>query len=103
MSKTYSMQVEKARVLVKGLRENLEQVKAYGVTAESLDQLERNAAETEQADQELDVLRAEVSQKASAANVKLNSLREQIQSLKQVVKKHFDQPSWESLGVPDKR
>ncbi len=103
MSKTYSIQVEKARVLAKGLRENLELVKTYGVTSEALDALERDAAETEQADNELDALRAEVSAKASAANQKLNGLREQIQSLKLIVKKHFDQPRWEALGVPDKR
>lgn len=103
MSKTYSIQVEKARVLAKGLRENLEQVKAYGVTSDALDALERNAEETEQADNELDTLRAEVSEKASVANHKLNGLREQIQSLKQIVKKNFDQPRWEALGVPDKR
>ena len=91
MSKTYSIQVEKARVLAKGLRENLEQVKAYGVTSDALDALERDAEETEQADNELDTLRAEVSEKAS------------VQSLKQIVKKNFDQPRWEALGVPDKR
>lgn len=103
MSKTYSMQVEKAHTLAKGLRDNLSQLSSYGITQEIIEQLERNAAETEALDNELDALRAQVSEKASVANKKLNGLRQQIQSLKLVVKSNFEQPQWESLGVPDKR
>lgn len=103
MSKTYSTQVEKARTLVAGLRKNCDQVKSYGVTEETLNRLERAAEEVSRMDNELDALRAQVSEKASVANKELNALREQVQSLKQVVKKNFEQADWESLGVPDKR
>lgn len=103
MSKTYSTQVEKARTLVGGLRKNNAQVAGYGVTPDALDKLERDAEEVARLDEELDALRAQVSEKASVANQRLNELREQVQALKQVVKKNFEQPQWEALGVPDKR
>lgn len=103
MAKTYSMQVEKARILLEGLRKNLAQVSGYGVTEEALAQLERDAAETERMDAELDALRLQVSEKAGVANKKLEELRIQVQALKQIVKRNFDQTRWETLGVPDKR
>ena len=103
MAKTYSMQVEKARILLDGLRKNLAPVGGHGVTEEALAQLERDAAETERMDAELDALRAEVSEKASLASKKLEELRMQVQTLKQIVKRNFDQTRWEALGVPDKR
>ena len=103
MAKTYSMQVEKARILLEGLRKNLAQVSGHGVTEEALAQLERDAAETERMDAELDALRLQVSEKAGVANKKLEVLRIQVQALKQIVKRNFDQTCWEALGVPDKR
>lgn len=103
MAKTYSMQVEKARILLEGLRKNLEQVAGYGVTEETLAQLERDASETERMDTELDALRLQVSEKAGMASKQLEELRKQVQELKSVVKKNFDQTRWEALGVPDKR
>lgn len=103
MAKTYSMQVEKARILLEGLRKNLAQVSGHGVTEEALAQLERDAAETERMDAELDALRLQVSEKAGVANKKLEELRIQVQALKQIVKRNFDQTRWETLGVPDKR
>lgn len=103
MSKTYSMQVEKAYTLAKGLRKSQAQLSNYGITQEAIEQMERNAAETEILDKELDALRAQVSEKATVANKKLNELRQQVQAMKQVVKRNFEQTQWEALGVPDKR
>ncbi len=103
MSKTYSIQIEKARTLLDGLRKNYNCVSPYGVTNEALNQLEREAAEADRMNNELDALRAQVSEKSSVANQKLNDLRIHLQELKGVVKKNFDQTRWEALGVPDKR
>ncbi|MBQ8190507.1 MAG: hypothetical protein IJZ45_01935 [Bacteroidaceae bacterium] len=103
MSKTYSIQIEKARTLLDGLRKNYNCVSPYGVTNKALNQLEREAAEADRMNDELDALRAQVSEKSSVANQKLNDLRIHLQELKGVVKKNFDQTRWEALGVPDKR
>lgn len=103
MSKTYSLQIEKARTLLDGLKKNYDRVAPYGVTREAMEVLEAEAAEADRMNTELDELRALVSEKASAANQKLNDLRQHLQELKGVVKKNFDQAHWEALGVPDKR
>ena len=73
------------------------------VQSETLAHLERDAAETDRMDAELDALRLQVSEKAGVANKKLEELRIQVQALKQIVKRNFDQTRWETLGVPDKR
>lgn len=103
MSKTYSLQIEKARLLVDGMRKNFDAVKGLGVTEEIISSLEQKSQEADQLNDELDALRLQVAEKASVANKKLNDLRIQVQELKQLVKKNFDQTRWESLGIPDKR
>lgn len=103
MSKTYEIQIEKARILAGGLQKSYEQVSPYGVTTESLARLEAEADEASRLNEELDALRAQVSEKASVASKKLEALRIHVQELKQVVKKNFDQTRWEAMGVPDKR
>lgn len=103
MSKTYSLQIEKARLLVDGMRKNFDAVKGLGVTEEIISSLEQKSQEADQLNDELDALRLQVAEKASVANKKLNDLRIQVQELKQLIKKNFDQTRWESLGIPDKR
>ena len=103
MSKTYAIQIEKARTLLDGLRANYDQVANHGITHEALNQLDNDAAEGDTLNAELDALRAQISEKASIANKKLNNLRAQVQEMKQIVKRNFDQSHWEALGVPDKR
>lgn len=103
MSKTYSLQIEKARLLVDGMRKNFDAVKGLGVTEEIISSLEQKSQEADLLNDELDALRLQVAEKASVANKKLNDLRIQVQELKQLVKKNFDQTRWESLGIPDKR
>ncbi|MBQ8592986.1 MAG: hypothetical protein IJ467_01655 [Bacteroidaceae bacterium] len=103
MSKTYDLQVEKARLLVEGLKKNYQQVAPYGITESALSKLADDANETERLSNELDALRVQVNEKASIANHKLNELREELQEMKQIIKKNFEQTQWESLGIPDKR
>lgn len=103
MSKTYAIQVEKSRILIAGLRKNLDAVSNLGITKEELDQLEKDSEEADRMNNELDILRAEVSEKASVANKKLTEVRTQVQSIKSLIKKNVDQAQWESYGIPDKR
>ena len=48
-------------------------------------------------------MRAAVSKKAADGNNRLIELRAQIQSLKHIVKKSFEQHEWSSFGISDKR
>ena len=59
--------------------------------------------EVDRINKELDTLRAAVSKKAAEGSNRLIELRAQIQSLKHIVKKSFEQHEWSSFGISDKR
>ena len=48
-------------------------------------------------------MRAAVSKKAADGSNRLIELRVQIQSLKHIIKKSFEQHEWSSFGISDKR
>lgn len=103
MSKIYSEQVQKARMLVAGLKKNYEQVKNRGISREQIEQLEKDADLASNYNNELDALRAEVSTKAAVANRKLTEVKNNTQNMKQIIKRCFDQSRWQDFGVMDKR
>ena len=66
MAKVYAEQVEKAKVLVAGLRKNFDAVKNRGISREQIDTLDALSKEAEQMNAEVEALREEVRQKAIA-------------------------------------
>lgn len=103
MSKVYSEQVQKAQMLAAGLRKNFEQVKSRGISSEQIARLEEDAKEAARMNEEVEVLRAEVSAKAARANKKLTEVKSNMQDAKQIIKRCFDQEKWQDFGVMDKR
>lgn len=103
MSKVYLEQVQKAQMLVEGLKKNYDLIKNHGISREQIAQLEKDAEITAVFNKELDELRAQVSLKASQANKKLTEVKNSILNMKHVVKKNFDQTKWQNFGVYDKR
>lgn len=103
MSKTHVEQVQKALMLVAGLRKNVELVKNRGINNEQIRELEQMANELGTMDKELDNLRLEVSQKTKKANQKLMEMKGKMIDLKKIVKHYFDSSRWKDFGVQDKR
>lgn len=103
MAKTYSVQIEKAQSLLKGIRMNYDKVSTLGITQTELRNLEHVTVEVDRINKELDSMRAAVSKKAVDGSNRLIELRVQIQSLKHIVKKSFEQHEWSSFGISDKR
>ncbi len=103
MSKTYADQVQKAQLLVAGLKKNLELVKNRGISLEQIERLERAATQAAEMNREVEALREEVSLKAGAANKKLTEVKNDMQNCKTIVKRCFDQERWIDFGVMDKR
>jgi hypothetical protein len=103
MSKVYSEQVQKANMLVAGMRKNFDLVKNHGITLEQLSQLEEAAKEAAVMNQEVEALRRQTSAKAAQANQKLIEVKDAMRDAKRVVKGYFEQTKWESFGVFDKR
>lgn len=103
MSKTYSDQVQKAELLVAGLKKNFELVKTRGISMEQIERLEKAATQAALMNREVETLREEVSLKAGAANKKLTGVKNDMQNVKQIIKRCFDQEKWQDFGVMDKR
>ena len=104
MSKVYAEQVEKAQILVAGLKANINFVKLRcGITMEQVKALEELANEAVRMNAEVEALREEVSRKAAIANRKLDELKRNMMNAKQQIKSSFDPCKWAELGVLDKR
>lgn len=103
MSKTNEMYLDKARTLTKGLREHLETVKNYGVSANDLSKLEAAILEGEKLNAEVDRRRAELNEIVPNANRKLIEIRNLTTYLKSLVKPRVDSSHWPEYGIADKR
>lgn len=103
MSKVYLEQVQKAQMLVIGLKKNYELVKDRGISREQIVQLEKDAEIAAAFNKEMDELRGEVKRKSAQANKKLTEVKNSIRNMKQVIKTGFEQSKWEDFGVYDKR
>jgi hypothetical protein len=103
MSKVYSEQVQKANMLVVGMRKNFDLVKNHGITLEQLSQLEEAAKAATDMNREVEELREKTSAKAAEANQKLIEVKDTMRDVKRIVKGYFEQTKWESFGILDKR
>ena len=103
MSKTYSDQMNKAEILVTGMRRNYEQIKEHGISLEELSMLESAISEGEKLNKEVERLRSEISEMSTQANRKLITVKDKSLELKRIVKRHIDIDHWEDFGVMDKR
>ena len=73
MSVTNLNEIDKADVLVAGLRKNLEEVKKLGITTDAINRLEEASKALRQKDAEVDELRRRATLKAHE-NLELNGL-----------------------------
>lgn len=103
MSKTYSDQLDKAKVLVAGLRKNYGQIENRGISLEELDSLEKSISEGEKLNKEVERLRQETSEAVTQANKKLIAIKEKALEFKRIVKRYNDISKWADFGVMDKR
>lgn len=103
MSKTYLNYLEKATILVEGIKKNQEELKNYGITPENVAKLEQAIKEGAVLNQEVEKLRAAASEKTGEANAKLVTVKDMMLEFKHVIKKNFYADKWQLYGVLDKR
>ncbi|WP_419082266.1 hypothetical protein [Phocaeicola sp.] len=103
MSKTYSDQLDKAKVLIAGLRRNYEQIRNRGISLENLTDLENAISEAEILNGEVERLRSEINEALAAANKKLITIKDRTLEYKRIVKRYNDMSKWADFGVMDKR
>lgn len=103
MSKTIDLQIEKSRVLIDGLRKNLDALRDKGFSAEELDDMSAQLDTLKVANEECDAIRAQLSQKVKHVNGIMDSVKERFVEKKKVIKGYYPQEEWIRFGVQDKR
>jgi flagellar motility protein MotE (MotC chaperone) len=103
MSKLISEQVKKTEFLISGLRNNKEVVKSWWIDAPLVDELEAEKNVLDKANQELERLKAEFSERSKAATQKLELHQKKFIEVKKKVKSNTDPAKWLQFGVMDKR
>jgi uncharacterized coiled-coil DUF342 family protein len=103
MSKTIDLQIEKSRVLIEGIRKNIEGLRDKGFNEEELNQMEAELSELKKANDECDVTRAELSEKVKRCNEIMTSVKEKFSDKKKAIKGYYPQEEWIRYGVQDKR
>ena len=103
MSVTNLNEIDKADVLVAGLRKNLEDVKKLGITTNAINRLEEASKALRQKDAEVDALRRRATLKAHENLELIADLKAQMLAMRNAVKARYPQNEWIKFGVQDKR
>ena len=103
MSVTNLIQIDKADVLVAGLRKHPKEVESIGITTDALNRLEEAAKALRQKDAEVDELRRQANKKAHENMDLIADLKAQMLALRKAVKARYPQYEWIKYGVQDKR
>ena len=103
MSVTNLKEIEKAEVLVSGLRKHLKDVQEIGITTDAINRLEEAAKDLRQKDAEVDKLRRQATLKAHENMELIADLKAQMLSMRTAVKARYPQYEWIKYGVQDKR
>ncbi len=103
MSVTNLNEIDKADVLVAGLRKHLKEAQELGITTDALNRLEEAAKALRQKDAEVDELRRMANLKAHENMDLIADLKAQMLIMRKAVKGHYPQYEWINYGVPDKR
>ena len=103
MSVTNLNEIEKAEVLVSGLRKHLKDVQEIGITTDAINRLEEAAKDLRQKDAEVDKLRRQATLKAHENLELIADLKAQMLSMRTAVKARYPQHEWIKYGVQGKR
>ena len=103
MSKKIDLQIEKSRILIDGLRKNIEALRDKGIESEQLDRMVGRLEDLRAANETCESMRAELSVKVREMNAILNEVKESFVAKKRVIKVNYPQEEWIRYGVQDKR
>ena len=103
MSVTNLNEIDKADVLVAGLRKHHKEMEAIGITTDALNRLEKAAKVLRQKDAEVDELRRQANIKAHENMDLIADLKAQMLTMRKAVKARYPQYEWIRYGVQDKR
>lgn len=103
MSKIIDTQVEKARKIVEGLRNNQEALAAKGLSIDKLDELVKDADRVMEASAKTEAMRAECSAQVKRTNALLDELKRDYATFRNLIRNNYPQEEWIRFGLMDKR
>lgn len=103
MSVTNLNEIDKADVLVAGLRKHLKEAQELGITIDALNRLEEAAKAMRQKDAEVDELRRQTTIKVRENMNLIANMKDQMLTMRKAVKARYPQNEWIKYGVQDKR
>lgn len=103
MARMYSEQIEKTRLLVNGLKNNIGRVRDKGLDEKFLNDLETGNGLMSIYNEEYDRLKVDFKTKSIQTNKKLEEVKKQVKEAKRILKRSFEQSEWKDFGVFDKK
>jgi hypothetical protein len=103
MSVTNLNEIDKADVLVAGLRKHLKEAQEVGITTDAINRLEEASKNLRQKDKEMDEMRRQATLKTRENQNLLADLKAQMLEMRKAVKARYPQNEWIKYGVQDKR
>lgn len=103
MSVTNLNEIDKADVLVAGLRKHLKEAQEVGITTDAINRLEEASKNLRHKDKEMDEMRRQATLKTRENQNLLADLKAQMLEMRKAVKARYPQNEWINFGVQDKR
>lgn len=103
MNQIYSTPIQKAEMLIDGLKKNKTYLQAKGFDISVIEQLEQDCKVLTREGEAIAREEAALSKHRAECHIVLDRLRENLLRSKGSIKQMFDQDQWSKYGVADKR
>ena len=103
MTKSFAQTLSDARLMVAGVSQNLDALKAIGISDSDLAALEAALAETSALDVEQEKLKADLKDCTAKLGDASKALTGQLAAVKKRVKLAIPQTRWKEFGIADSR
>ena len=101
MTKSFAEQINSARLMLSGLKENAEKLKSIGVTEDDIASLNAVYGETTALDEKQERLKSELKTCTSELSDKSKQLNTLVANMKKRVKLVIPQTEWKGFGIGD--
>jgi hypothetical protein len=103
MKSSYADQINAARLLLSGLKNQGQRLAKRGLDGAFTAHFDSVLADAQTLDSEQEALKARLAEKTAALNAKLEEVAAAASEVKKLVKLDFPQPSWKEFGIADVR
>ena len=103
MNRIYSDPIEKAKMLVEGLKKNRSYLATKGYDLSVIERLEKYIVEMSREGEAVAAEEEALSKHRNQCHIILNNLKADLSAGKNGIKQLFDQEQWSQYGVADRR